>query len=467
MAAEGGGLYAAQHAALTLGRIQDRCPAFAQHIFAISGVSGGGLGGAVFSSLVKQKTGPIAEPKCAFGPQTAGWFEQRSIDFLGRDFIAPLAAAGFFPDFLQRILPFPIKQFDRARALEASFERAWSESVPEATENPFAKNYYDHWKPEASAPAVILNAAHVETGIRTLISPFRFYQEATVRLETLNNDIRVDLPMSTAVGISSRFPWVLPPASWRRGPAEFRFVDGGYFEASGIDTAHDLITILEDYSRRETELGHPDPDYHIQLIVLSTDDVLQDPVNSENAAPLQSARNNPTGFDELVSPLQTLLNARWQRGLVSMAREYQKFCPGCFIDREDRRVYPGLDGDARVFRLNFTDFPLTLGWHLSNVTQVVISAHSGYANHCAAVRASTNATLKWTAQILNENNCAACSIMYSLTGRAKELESIAPSVRSQVEALKRGPIAQSIELCRAESGNDALPRYALPKASGP
>ena len=467
VAAEGGGLYAAQHTALTLGRIEDRCPAFAQHIFAISGVSGGGLGGAVFSSLVKQKTPMIAEPKCAFGSQAAGWFEQRSIEFLGRDFIAPLAAAGFFPDFLQRILPFPVKQFDRARALEASFERAWSESVPEAAENPFSKNYYEHWKPDGAAPAVVLNVAHVETGIRTIISPFRFYQEATARLETLNTDIRADLPMSTAVGMSSRFPWVLPPASWRRGPAEYRFVDGGYFEASGIDTAHDLITVLEDYAKKELELSHPDPDVHIQLIVLSTDDILQDPVNTPNADLLQAARTNPTGFDELLSPLQTLLNARWQRGVVSMGREFQKFCPNCFIDRIDRRVYPGLDGDARVFRLNFTDFPLTLGWHLSNVTQVLISAHSGYADRCAAVRASTNAGLLWTAQVLNENNCAACSIMYSVTGRANELETIAPSVRSQAEALKRGPIAPSIQLCRAEPGNMAAPTYALPKAPGP
>lgn len=468
VAAEGGGLYAAQHAALTLGRMQDRCPAFAQHVFAISGVSGGGLGGAVFSALVKQKNPAVKEPACAFGAQKPGWFESRANDFLGRDFIAPLAAAGFFPDFLQRILPFPVKQFDRARALEASFERAWSESVPEATDNPFAKSYYDHWKAEGSAPAVVLNAAHVETGIRTVISPFRFFQEASVRLETLNNIIRKDVPMSTAVGIGSRFPWVLPAASWRRGTEQYRFVDGGYFESSGIDTAHDLITVLEDFGKKEQELGHPDPDVNIQLIVLSTDDILQDPPATDaNAETARANNTRRSGFDELFSPVETLLNTRWQRGVVSMSREFQKFCPNCFIDREDRRVHAGLDGDARVFRLNFTDFPLTLGWHLSHVTQDLISAHSGYADRCIAARGSITNSLQWAAQVLNENNCAACSLMYSVTGRAKELENVAPSVRSQAEALKRGPIALSVDLCRAESGNVSKPSYSLPKPPGP
>ena len=464
VAAEGGGLYAAQHTALMLGRMQDRCPAFAQHVFAISGVSGGGLGGAVFSSLVKQKNPSLTEPKCAFGAQPAGWYEQRANDFLGRDFIAPLAAAGFFPDFLQRILPFPIKQFDRARALEASFERAWSESVPEATENPFSLSYYAHWKVDGTAPAVVLNAAHVSNGVRMIISPFRFYQEATVRLETFNTLIRKDIPLSTAVGIGSRFPWVLPPASWRRGALQYRFVDGGYFESSGIDTAHDLITIFEDYVKAQKEASQPDPDFHVELIVLSTDDILQDPVSTPNAAKVLAATTARSGFDELFSPLQTLLNARWQRGVVSMGREFHKFCPDCFVDQQDRRVYAGLDGDARVFRLNFTDFPLTLGWHLSQVTQNLISAHSGYGDRCIAARQSIIAGLSWTAQVLNENNCAACSIMYTVTGRAKELATIAPTVQTEASALAKGPIAQSLDLCRTDtSAVTAAPSYAVPK----
>ena len=53
VAAEGGGIYAALHAASALGGLQDRCPAFADHLFAISSVSGGSLGAATFAAGLK------------------------------------------------------------------------------------------------------------------------------------------------------------------------------------------------------------------------------------------------------------------------------------------------------------------------------------------------------------------------------------------------------------------------------
>ncbi len=51
MAAEGGGIYAASAAAMLLARLQDASPRFAEHVFAISGVSGGAIGSTVFQAL--------------------------------------------------------------------------------------------------------------------------------------------------------------------------------------------------------------------------------------------------------------------------------------------------------------------------------------------------------------------------------------------------------------------------------
>ena len=53
VSAQGGGIYAAYHAATTLAKLTDDIPSFPQHIFAISGVSGGSLGASVFASLLK------------------------------------------------------------------------------------------------------------------------------------------------------------------------------------------------------------------------------------------------------------------------------------------------------------------------------------------------------------------------------------------------------------------------------
>ena len=55
VAAQGGGYYAAYHSALFLARVADRCPNFGQHVFAISSVSGGSLGAAVFTEALRHR----------------------------------------------------------------------------------------------------------------------------------------------------------------------------------------------------------------------------------------------------------------------------------------------------------------------------------------------------------------------------------------------------------------------------
>lgn len=467
VAAQGGGLYAAQHVALALARLQDRCPGFAQHVFAISGVSGGSLGSAVFSSLVREKAQPVTEPGCRFGVQPEGWFEENTREILGHDFLAPLTAAGFFPDFVQRMIPYPIAGFDRARALEASFESAWASAVPESKSNPFSESFYRHWKPSGISPALVLNATQVKTGGRVAIAPFRFYQQPTLKLPTINSMIKADIALSTAVGISARFPWVLPPASWRRGDLEqYRFVDGGYFESSGIDTAHDLVNLLEDYITRLRESGQLDMKVRINLIILTTDDILQESVATANADKVRELRTRRSGFDEIGSPLETLLNTRWERGVVSMARAFQTFCPGCFTDREDRRTYAGIDGDARMLRLNFTDFSLTVGWQLSGITEKLVSAHSGYPERCRAARSALRDTWPWMAQVLNENNCASCQILYSLAGRQRELDNIAPATTG-TNIQTRSEIPTWVELCRADASDVKRPVYKRPERGLP
>ena len=113
--AEGGGLYAAAHAAWVLARIQDSCPVFARHVFAISGVSGGSLGAAVFSALTKAYPSPrklAREQKCSPEAVDSGPMQKAVRSYLREDLLTPLLAAGLFPDFFQRFWPTPIQAFD-------------------------------------------------------------------------------------------------------------------------------------------------------------------------------------------------------------------------------------------------------------------------------------------------------------------------------------------------------------------
>ena len=55
--------------------------------------------------------------------------------------------------------------------------------------------------------------------------------------------------------------------------------------------------------------------------------------------------------------------------------------------------------------------------------------------------------------------------MYTVTGRAKELKDIAPTVQTEAQALSRGPIAQSLDLCRTDGKPTAAaagPSYSVP-----
>src|SRR5437867_3586118 len=116
VATEGGGIRAAYWTTTVLGTIQDVDPSFADHVLAISGVSGGSLGAAVFDALVAEAV-----------PQ--GEFAKRGQSILGQDFLSPAIAAMFYPDLIQRFLPFRILFLDRGRWLERSWENAWRNTM--------------------------------------------------------------------------------------------------------------------------------------------------------------------------------------------------------------------------------------------------------------------------------------------------------------------------------------------------
>ena len=65
VAAQGGGIYAAHNAARFLARMQDLCPGFRQHLFAISAVSGGSVGSATFAAALHAEKAPLASPAAA------------------------------------------------------------------------------------------------------------------------------------------------------------------------------------------------------------------------------------------------------------------------------------------------------------------------------------------------------------------------------------------------------------------
>jgi hypothetical protein len=250
VAAEGGGIRAAYWTALLLARLEDRHPGFACHIYAISGVSGGSLGAAVFDSLVADRVKRGQAPDCTTTSgavalpesQDLGPLEQATRNALDDDFLAPTAAGLVFPDLIQRFVPVPLLP-DRQAYLERAWEIAWAGAV-ESSSDLFGSDFLSLWRDDAermNVPSLLLNTTEVDLGRRSIVSNLVIekgvFFDASDALDAIGHPVRV----STAAGLSARFTYVSPAASVRNGGQRIRLVDGGYFENSGTLTLRELI----------------------------------------------------------------------------------------------------------------------------------------------------------------------------------------------------------------------------------
>ena len=371
VATEGGGVRAAYWTATVLGSIQDADPSFADHIFAISGVSGGSLGAAVFDALVAD-TAPQHE------------FAKRGQMILGQDFLSPAIAAMLYPDLFQRVLPLPITFFDRGRWLERGWEQAWQNTMHT---DRFGKSFLDLWQdPRVYVPALFLNGTSVEVGNRIIASnvlidaDFLEAADAAAKLfplRQLNERRRPtrDMPLSTAAHMSARFTYVSPAGRFEADGSHV--VDGGYFENSGAATALDILRQVNDalHQPNEPQWGRIVP----QIIMISNDplgvasgsrqmaatkELLK---NATASTAVEAAQRRPGTFlEDALAPVYALLSAREARG------DYAQRAIGRAQDEFCREEVQRLGINAPNAKCNYffslapATVPLPLGWMLSN-----------------------------------------------------------------------------------------------------
>lgn len=250
VAAQGGGSYAAYQTAAVLTELDGKWPQFAHHVFAISSVSGGSLGSVLYTAL-KSRTAS-RDPFC---PADAGMSLRGAAElYLDYDFLSPLLLLGLFPDLVQNVLPWPVPQYDRALGLEYAFEEAWARLAGHCgwsnEPNAFAAAFDSlRWDSAYSfpRPALFLNVTQEGSGQPFTISTAELEHHFGDRLATSvwNAGLERDLPVSTAVGLSARFPFVTPSGWFTASSAEhlglpakapLRLNDGGYYDNSGTDT---------------------------------------------------------------------------------------------------------------------------------------------------------------------------------------------------------------------------------------
>lgn len=435
--AQGGGIYAAYNAAIFLARMQDLCPTFHHHLFAISGVSGGSIGASTFAAALDAagKAGPqpgdVSPDPCPRMRRFLSNAHADNLDIIGNteanvdlalssDFLSPLLASTLFPDFMQSLIPRPVGSLDRARALEFTLESAAqqmyarkqspigsSDSKTVLTSgkprNLLEDSFQAHWSPSGAIPALLLNATDSGSGKRIVMSPFDLD-----KAKSEVSDICVlapakradDFALSTAAFISARFPWVTPAATTRlldpnpciadKLVKKIRLVDGGYIDNSGVETALDLVTEMKRAVRDKGGDTGGDP-FPIYLISLSSGD-------------FPSKRDY--SMNELMEPIRALLNGREARAAIALNRA-----------RTESQIVK-VSGQPELPRFNRTNlrsyfYDLPLGWAMSDKTRDIIALDSGRFWDCQPSTSFVQTNVN-----LSNADCVQLQIYHLLNGSA-------------------------------------------------
>ena len=385
VAAEGGGIRAAYWTAAVLESLQESSQGrFGCHLFAISGVSGGSLGGAAFVAELANAAGveeqgcgsnrPQSEP----GPTDARW-QGVALKFLGKDFLSPTLAGMMTSDLLSRINPACVPDLgftalcirDRGFYLELGWETGWDDVVKQKNLDArfrFSDPFHALWAVEnrktsvrLDLPSLFLNGTWVETGSRNVTSNLRTDagRDPLVASEDVLEELGQPIRFSTAVLNSARFTYVSPPGTARLDDGTRRIVDGGYFENSGALTAREIVRairsqqpnvpvvalIITNNPKRGVETWRDDgeqlcesPDY-----AKSVDDDDQ-----------RSGDLSWRFLTEALSPVTAMLDAREARGRLA------------------EKELIATNGAERTFRFPLRSakgVALPLGWALSNQAQ--------------------------------------------------------------------------------------------------
>jgi hypothetical protein len=413
-ALEGGGIYAAAAAARLLSTLEDRCPGFAEHVFAISAVSGGAIGASIFTALSGAALPTASRPCAELASPSAPPLAQRVGGIIDDDHLSgPLAF--LIPDTIRkfdlgatdwladRMLGLGARvarhfareggvacltdagTYDRSRALEESFAASFQRHTPPTTANTpcggadfgLAAPYAAHARPALAAPALILNTTWVERGFRVVFAPFHMQtgaDDTTVGDGTLYafEDLgswRQGVSLIRAAVASARYPGIMPAATidyladTGQQARRWNFVDGGYADASGATTAYELFAALERHidSRRRARDLPIGVDLRLVLLTDAETEFLKDRIDG-------------SGFNDTLVVSNALLNVRGLLAQRAVTGALNSVSPSSGEDR------------IKVLRLVHPTLPLPLGFRISRRAEDIVHFILGDAAACRRLK---------------------------------------------------------------------------------
>nr|WP_293840400.1 hypothetical protein [uncultured Arsenicibacter sp.] len=330
VATEGGGIRSLNWTTGVIQQLDSMIPGFYKQLFAISGVSGGGVG-AAFMTTFRRDVATVT-------PANQRQFRQATND----DFLSPVMGALLFHETLQKVLPFPVRQFNRSNWLEDAWSASYYHHLQlRSLDKPFlslwsAADSLDH-------PSLFLNAVITESGQKGILSNLQLDSQYFRDVVDIYGITRRDIPIKTAASLTARFPWLSSGGliTYPDGRPFGHVVDGGYWDNTGLETALSILTAITPDIQQFNK--NPKRPFVIQPVVLYLKNTLLD----------DECDVSDSYFDWLI-PIVASMNANQRKsGTVSNLTEnllhnYQPVVPYHIIQL-DRK----------------TGVPLPLGWYLS------------------------------------------------------------------------------------------------------
>ena len=277
------------------GRIDTDTGRFSDHIFCLSGTSGGGVGVATFFSLLRDKQ------------NQKNLYTRSAQAFLKQDYFTYTFARMLGPDFFNYIIPFSAK-IDRAAALEKSFEISAHDKKDSVLQVPFYDNFSNFpaiKDGKINLPILCINTTRMQDGnpgvVTNLTLDSAIFNNRVDVIKLLDKNLDISLTSASILG--ARFPYLSPAG--RIG--DNYFVDGGYFDNSGAGVVQEMIRGIINIGKKDSIANGPGSTLyqqvrklHFKVLHITNSPVILDSANIKSEAPIKN---------DLLSPVLTILGA--------------------------------------------------------------------------------------------------------------------------------------------------------------
>lgn len=376
VAAEGGGLRAGYWTAAMLGELSQQIPGFYHRTYALSTVSGGSVGAAIYTKLYADSLQCLPTKGC----RPDATVDKYAKEILHQDYLSPLTTAFLVPDMLQKLSPVGIAAFDRAKYLEDALSYEYGKVTQPWKRNEkgdgysFDEPFMNIWSGKSlyAVPSLFMNCTRVENGAKAVLSNLlidgqSFNGANGKEVIDLQEEIHRNIRISTAAFMSARFPIVTPPATVQHTDAHrtdwSNFVDGGYIDNSGLETALAIMTsirnapsVVEQVYRGDTTaikaVKQALEKVEVHLILIKNSEQKDD-----EPAPVR-------GLYELKAPLLAFVNS-WDRHIgskLNVARSYLRLA----AKPDPTKSTIGVDSTLLLFDVDRRQELVPLGWYISD-----------------------------------------------------------------------------------------------------